>query len=60
VRACENCGGAIPPQRRSNAKFCKDRCKREAFDKRHRDVADAFYAGFAGIRRRRPAIRAAS
>lgn len=55
MRICENCGGEIPPERRSDAKFCKDACKREACAKRaFVPEAKAFWRGCAGITRQRP------
>lgn len=56
MRSCKGCDDEIPAERRSDAEFCDDDCKRDY----HRNRAEAgkpFWNGLAGITRRRPRIR---
>jgi predicted nucleic acid-binding Zn ribbon protein len=36
-RACEHCGGEIPPERDGRARFCSDHCRRQANYRRERE-----------------------
>jgi transcriptional regulator with XRE-family HTH domain len=38
-RACEHCGEEIPPERDKRARFCSDRCRRQANYQRERTAA---------------------